>query len=63
MRTIVTGVDDNGVVRDTHIVQRLEQAADGVVVLKHSVDVFAVAVGIAAATPRERAFASASVCH
>ena len=47
--TVVAGVNDDGVVRDAHVVERLEQRADGVVVLDHAVDVFAVAMGVAAA--------------
>jgi hypothetical protein len=49
MRPVVAGVDDDGVVRDAHVVQRFEQRADGVVVLHHAVDVFAVAVLVTAA--------------
>ena len=37
------------VVGDAHVVQGLEQAADGVVVLDHAVDVFAVAMLVPAA--------------
>ena len=49
VRAVVAGVDDDGVVRDAHVVERLEQGADGVVVLDHAVDVLAVAVRVAAA--------------
>ena len=49
VRAVVAGVDDDGVVRDAHVVQRLEQGADRVVVLDHAVDVLAVAVLVAAA--------------
>ena len=49
MRAVVAGVDDDGVVGDAHVVQRLEQRADRVVVLDHAVDVLAVAVRVAAA--------------
>ena len=49
MRAVVGGVDDDGVVGDAHLVERVEERADGVVVLDHAVDVFAVAVGVAAA--------------
>ena len=45
-------VDDDRVVGDAHVVERLEQRADGVVVLDHAVDVFAVAVLVAAAMLR-----------
>ena len=48
VRAVVGGVDDDGVVGDAHVVERLEQRADGVVVLDHAVDVFAVAVFVAA---------------
>ena len=49
MRAVVAGVDDDGVVGDAHVVERLEQRADGVVVLHHAVDVLAVAMLVAAA--------------
>ena len=49
VRSVVAGVDDDGVVRDAHVVERLEQGADGVVVLEHAVDILAVAVGVTAA--------------
>ena len=49
MGPVVAGINDDGVVRDTHVVQGLEQRADGVVVLEHAVDVFAVAMRVAAA--------------
>ena len=49
MRAVVGAVDDDRVVGDAHVVERLEQRADGVVVLDHAVDVFAVAVLVAAA--------------
>ena len=42
-------VDDDRVVRDAHVVERLEERADGIVVLHHAVDVLAVAVRVAAA--------------
>ena len=47
MRTVVTGVDDDGVVRDAHVIQRFEQRPDRIVVLQHAVDILAVAVGVA----------------
>ena len=49
VRAVVAGVDDDGVVGDAHVVEGLEQAADGIVVFDHAVDVFAVAVRVAAA--------------
>ena len=49
MRTVVRGVDDDRVVGDAHLVERLQYDADRFVVLDHAVDVFAVAVFIAAA--------------
>ena len=49
MRAVVARVDDDRVVGDAHVVERLEQRADRVVVLDHAVDVFAVAVLVAAA--------------
>ena len=49
VRAVVAGVNDDGVVRDAHVVEGLEQRADGVVVLDHAVDVLAVAVLVAAA--------------
>ena len=49
VRAVVGRVDDDRVVGDAQIVERLEQRADRVVVLDHAVDVFAVAVLVAAA--------------
>ena len=49
VRPVVARVDDDRVVRDAHVVQRLEDRADRVVVLDHAVDVLAVAVLVAAA--------------
>ncbi len=49
MRPVVAGVDDDGVVGDAHVVERLEQSPDGVVVLQHAVDILAVAVLVTAA--------------
>ncbi len=49
VRAVVGGVDDDRVIGDAHVVERFEQRADGVVVLDHAVDVFAVAVLVAAA--------------
>jgi hypothetical protein len=46
---VVAGVDDDGVVRDAHVVQSLQQRAHGVVVLHHAIDVLAVTVRITAA--------------
>src|SRR6476620_789846 len=46
---VVARIDHDGVGGDAHVVERLEQSADGVVVLLHAVDVLAVAVGVAAA--------------
>ena len=48
VRSVVRGVDDDGVVGDAHVVERLEQGADSVVVLDHAVDIFAVPVCVAA---------------
>ena len=57
-------VDDDRIVGDAHVVQRLEQCADGVVVLDHAVDVFAVAMRVAAAMLRRgRACAGACACR
>src|SRR4029453_366631 len=42
VRAIVSGVDDNRIVRDIEIVERLEQFADVTVVLNHPIGVFVV---------------------
>ena len=49
VRPVVARVDDEGVVCDPHVVQRLEDRADRCVVLDHAVDVLAVAVQVPAA--------------
>ena len=49
VRAVVGGVDNDRVVGDAHVIERLEQRADRFVVLDHAVDVFAVAVLVAAA--------------
>ena len=49
VRAVVARVDDDRVVGDAQVVERLEQRADRVVVLDHAVDVLAVAVLVAAA--------------
>ena len=49
VRSIVRGVDDDGVIRDAHLIERLEERADGLVVLDHAVEVLAVAVLVSAA--------------
>ena len=60
MRAVVARVDYDGIVGDAHIVERLEQGADGVVVLLHTVDVLAVPVLVTVAMlGRGRAFAGA----
>jgi excinuclease UvrABC ATPase subunit len=48
VRAVVARVDNDGVVGDTHVVQRLEDAADSIVVLEHAVDVLRVAMLVAA---------------
>ena len=53
MRPVVGGVDDDGVVGDAEVVERLEQRPDMAVVLDHAVDVFAdaaLALGFAGRT-------------
>jgi hypothetical protein len=49
VRPVVARVDNDRIVGDAHIVEGLEQAADRIVMLHHAVDVFAIAVGVAAA--------------
>src|SRR6185437_8016437 len=48
VRSIVARINHDGVVGDSHIVERLEQGADHIVVFLHAVDVLAVAVGVTA---------------
>ena len=47
VRPVVARVDNDGVVRDAHVVEGFEQRADGIVVLDHAVDVLAIAMRIA----------------
>ena len=49
MRAVVSRVNDDGVVGDAHVIQRLENRAYGFIVLDHAVVVFAVAVRVAPA--------------
>ena len=49
MGAIVARVDDDCVFRDAEVVERFEERADRVVVLDHAVEVFAIAVFVAAA--------------
>src|SRR6185295_6964501 len=49
VRAIVAAVDNDRIVGDAHVIQRLEQRSDGLVVLDHAVDVLAVAMLILAA--------------
>ncbi len=58
VRAVVARVNDDRVVGDTYVVERLEQAPDRVVVLDHAVDVFAVAMLIAPAMLRADADAN-----
>ena len=41
MRAVVGRIEDDGIVGDTEIVDRLQQLADIVVVLQHSIEIFA----------------------
>ena len=48
VRAVVARVDDDCVARDAHVVEGLEERADGLIVLDHAIEVLAVAVLVAA---------------
>ena len=47
--TVIAGIDNDGIVRDAHVVEGLEEITDDIVVFHHAIDVLAVAVDITAA--------------